>query len=27
LVTLDDDVQVSDPRIIPISLSSMLWLR
>lgn len=27
LVTLDDDVQVADPRIIPISLSSFLWTR
>lgn len=27
LVTLDDDVQVHDPRIIPISLSSLLWMR
>jgi predicted AAA+ superfamily ATPase len=27
LVTLEDDVQVHDPRIIAISLSSMLWLR
>ena len=27
LVTLDDDVTVPDPRIVPISLSSMLWLR
>jgi len=27
LVTLDDDVTVSDPRIIPISLSSFLWTR
>lgn len=27
LVTLEDDVQVTDPRIIPISLSSILWLR
>lgn len=27
LVTLEDDVAVSDPRIIPISLSSLLWLR
>lgn len=27
LVTLDDDVQVRDPRIIPISLSSLLWTR
>ncbi|MBI2957684.1 MAG: ATP-binding protein [Chloroflexi bacterium] len=27
LITLEDDVQVSDPRIIPISLSSILWLR
>lgn len=27
LVTLDDDVTVPDPRIIPISLSSLLWLR
>jgi predicted AAA+ superfamily ATPase len=27
LVTLDDDVRVPDPRIIPISLSSFLWMR
>lgn len=27
LVTLDDDVTVHDPRIIPISLSSLLWVR
>ncbi len=27
LVTLQDDVKVHDPRIIPISLSSFLWLR
>lgn len=27
LVTLEDDVQVADPRIIPISLSSFLWTR
>lgn len=27
LVTLDDDVTVHDPRIVPISLSSLLWLR
>jgi predicted AAA+ superfamily ATPase len=27
LVTLEDQVTVSDPRIIPISLSSLLWLR
>ncbi len=27
LVTLEDDVLVSDPRIIPISLSSFLWMR
>jgi predicted AAA+ superfamily ATPase len=27
LVTLDDDVRIPDPRIIPISLSSFLWLR
>jgi predicted AAA+ superfamily ATPase len=27
LVTLDDDVTVHDPRIIPISLSSFLWSR
>jgi predicted AAA+ superfamily ATPase len=27
LVTLADDVMVPDPRIIPISLSSLLWLR
>ncbi|MFH1706810.1 MAG: AAA family ATPase [Planctomycetota bacterium] len=27
LVTLDDDVHVPDPRIIPISLSSFLWTR
>lgn len=27
LVTLEDDVAVPDPRIIPISLSALLWLR
>jgi predicted AAA+ superfamily ATPase len=27
LVTLDDEVTVPDPRIIPISLSSIMWLR
>ncbi|MEK7730180.1 MAG: DUF4143 domain-containing protein, partial [candidate division KSB1 bacterium] len=27
LVTLNDDVVVPDPRIIPISLSSLLWMR
>jgi hypothetical protein len=27
LVTLDDEVTVYDPRIIPISLSSFLWMR
>lgn len=27
LVTFEDDVEVLDPRIIPISLSSFLWLR
>lgn len=27
LVTLDDDVQLRDPRIVPLSLSSLLWLR
>ncbi|MPZ45703.1 MAG: AAA family ATPase [Betaproteobacteria bacterium] len=27
LVTLDDDVRVPDPRIIPISLSALLWMR
>lgn len=27
LVTLEDDVTVPDPRIVPISLSSLLWLR
>jgi predicted AAA+ superfamily ATPase len=27
LVTLDDNVTVHDPRIIPISLSSLLWVR
>jgi predicted AAA+ superfamily ATPase len=27
LVTLEDDMTVRDPRIIPISLSSLLWLR
>ena len=26
-VTLDDDVSIPDPRIIPISLSSFLWIR
>lgn len=27
LVTLEDNVTVPDPRIIPISLSNFLWLR
>lgn len=27
LVTLNDDVVIPDPRIIPISLSSLLWMR
>jgi predicted AAA+ superfamily ATPase len=27
LVTLHDDVQVTDPRIIPLSLSSLMWMR
>ncbi|MBI4564741.1 MAG: hypothetical protein HY716_08645 [Planctomycetes bacterium] len=27
LVTLEDDVVVPDPRIVPISLSSLLWMR
>lgn len=27
LVTLQVDVQITDPRVIPISLSSFLWLR
>ena len=27
LVTLEDGVQVPDPRIIPISLSALLWMR
>jgi hypothetical protein len=27
LVTLEDDVSIPDPRIIPISLSALLWLR
>lgn len=27
LVTLEDDVHVPDPRIVPISLSSLLWMR
>lgn len=27
LITLEDDVTVPDPRIVPISLSSLLWLR
>jgi len=27
LVTMEDDVQIRDPRIIPISLSSFMWLR
>jgi hypothetical protein len=27
LVTLDDDVTVHDPRIVPLSLSSLLWTR
>ena len=26
LVTLDDGVSVPDPRIVPISLSALLWL-
>lgn len=25
LVTLEDDVRILDPRIVPISLSSLLW--
>jgi hypothetical protein len=24
---MDDDVRIPDPRIIPISLSSFLWMR
>jgi predicted AAA+ superfamily ATPase len=27
LVTLHDDVEIPDPRIIPLSLSSLLWMR
>jgi len=27
LVTLEDEVQVIEPRIIPLSLSSFLWTR
>ena len=27
LVTLEDDVRILDPRIVPISLSSLLWTR
>jgi predicted AAA+ superfamily ATPase len=27
LVTLEDDVRVPDPRIVPISLSALLWMR
>lgn len=27
LVTLDDEVTVPDPRIVPISLSTLLWMR
>ncbi|MBI5194237.1 MAG: hypothetical protein HZA08_12475 [Nitrospirae bacterium] len=27
LVTLDDNVQIYDPRIVPISLSNLLWLK
>lgn len=27
LITLHDEVRVADPRIIPISLSSLLWMR
>lgn len=27
LVTLEDDVRIPDPRIVPISLSSLLWMR
>lgn len=27
LVTLDDNVAVTDPRIVPISLSALMWLR
>ena len=27
LVTLEDEVEIPDPRIIPISLSALLWLR
>ena len=27
LVTLEDEVQVPDPRILPISLSALLWMR
>lgn len=27
LVTLDDDVKLRDPRILPLSLSTLLWMR
>jgi hypothetical protein len=27
LVTLDDEVRLRDPRILTLSLSSLLWLR
>ena len=27
LVTLEGDVRVPDPRIVPISLSALLWMR
>ncbi len=27
LIVLDDDVKIPDPRIIPISLSTLLWMR
>ena len=27
LVTLEDDVRVPDPRIVPISLSALMWMR
>jgi predicted AAA+ superfamily ATPase len=27
LITLEDNVKIADPRIIPVSLSTFLWLR
>ncbi len=27
LVTLEDNITVADPRIIPISLSALMWMR